>query len=148
MGVRFGPDGRGVADEIREQWQGSNAANAVAAQATAVGPFAEERVSIDADAFDGPILESVEVAPDSVTGPRLTQWALARRRLLSQPSVLGFSVPPGDKRVVGLGVGDLVDVDVDYGALQIRARYRVTRKVWDPSADTATFSATYWEVLP
>ncbi len=125
---------------------GSSVANSVVAKGPGDGPDREEGGSIDASALDGLILEEVVTVPDGVSVGELDEYAAAERQARDDViPVLELTTHNGAGDLVDLlDVGDLVDVEIDDGAVQVDTAYRIVKIVERCRTESLVVTGNVW----
>lgn len=123
--------------KVHEPW--SSASTYVAAQSQTKGG----RHEAAADTGSSVHLEEVFTADRDAQPNDLPGRADEHLHLASNPATVEFTCHPGDTRLLlGLGLGDVVDVDSQQPGAVVSGRFRVVRKETDPATDSAVFTAT------
>lgn len=122
------------------QWDGAEATTSVVVLGPGSTPGRPEGGAVDAAAFGGLTLETVESADTHVTVAQLDARAAEILRVRKKPEVVEVTTYPHSSAIGGLVVGDTVPVDLRHGCCTVNATYRVVRISLDPRTDAATIT--------
>lgn len=137
-------------------WRWSDDVADTATSVVALGPGAGTtrlEGGATSDALDGLVLEHVARAPEGITATELDPWAQATLGLVEQParhlavtSHTGVVDVDGVARMIHhVRKGDLVEVDIDDGAVQLDGTWRITGRELSSRPETVTLTLTPWE---